>query len=540
LGYKKTYETEPEINYNEVSQGTLVLLEDRQIDVDKQTYFINKAVKILDNIGIQEASKIDITFDPSFEKIYFHQINIVRDGKNINQLDLSKFNVIQRELNGENHIYDGSLSAILNLTDIRKEDIIEVSYSKVGANPIHQGAFSDMFYLNDFVPIGEISLRVLSKDTLYITHRNVSIKPQITKKQNQTEYIWQKTNINSEELEDNIPLWANPLKSVFISAYKSWDEVIKWGIEVYDVGEISNERLLQKIGAIDNNYKTNGEKIEAVLNFVQDEIRYLGLESGIGAYKPFSPDKVFEQRFGDCKDKSLLMSKMLQKMDIDAYPMLVNTSLMDELRNINPSPILFDHCVVRVESNGSLFYYDPTISNQGGSYKNTFFPSYKTGLVLKKDNVELEEIYQFSSARVEVFEEFEIDSVWSGATMNILTKYYDNEADYMRNFFLGNSYNTIKRDYINYYSNYFYKVEYLSDIETKDDLEENIFTVLSTLKIDSLFRPDMDNKIISSASFNPTNIYEVLIFPTQSNRKNPFNLYFPTTRVHHTRLAVDN
>ncbi|MEN8125867.1 MAG: DUF3857 domain-containing protein [Bacteroidota bacterium] len=535
---KKTYDTEPEINYNEISQGVLLLMDDRQINVDKEHQFTHRAIKILDNIGIQEASSINITFDPTFEKIYFHEIMIFRDGIKINKLELSKFNVIQRELNAESHVYDGSLSAIMNLSDIRKGDIIEISYSRIGANPIHQGAFSNMFYLNDFEPVGKISLRILSRDSLQLTHRNATIKPKISKNQDQIEYVWNKTNINSEELEDNIPIWANPLESVFVSDYNSWDEVVKWGVKVFDVGEISNKNLLQKIAEIDKNYKSNGEKTEAVLNFVQDEVRYLGLESGIGAYKPFSPDKVFEQRYGDCKDKSLLMSKMLQKMDIQAYPMLVNTGLMDELKNINPSPILFDHCVVRADIDGSQFYYDPTISNQGGSYKSTFFPNYKTGLVLRKGNTELEEIYHFSSGRVEVFEEFEIDSAWSGAKMKIITKYYENEADHMRKFFMGSSINTIQREYINYYSNYFYKIEFLEDIKTKDDLKENIFIVTSNMKIDSLFTPEVDNKKISSASFHPTNIYEVLIFPNKINRKNPFNLYYPTTREHQIKIKL--
>ena len=53
---------------------------------------------------------------------------------------------------------------------------------------------------------------------------------------------------------------------------------------------------------------------------MQDEVRYLGLENGISAYKPSSPNKVYNQRFGDCKDKSLLLVTMLNQMNIEAYP----------------------------------------------------------------------------------------------------------------------------------------------------------------------------------------------------------------------------
>ncbi len=533
-----SFNQEPKINFEEISQGVLTLLIDTQIDVDRNHQYTHKVIKIIDNIGIQNASNIDITFDPTFQKLYFHQIHIIRQGSVINHLDLSKINVIQREMNAENHIYDGSLTAMINLSDVRSGDIIEMSYSMIGVNPIHKGTYSDIFYLNDFEPIGELSLRILSEKELNITHRNASIKVENNKNKLQIEYLWHKLNIESEELENNIPIWANPLESVFITSYKTWKEVVKWGINVFHVDEITDKELLQKINQIDKFYKTDGEKIEAVLNFVQDEIRYLGMESGIGAYKPFSPDIVFKQRFGDCKDKSLLMSRMLQKIGVQAYPMLVNTSLGDELKNINPSAELFDHCVVKVDNNDSVFYYDPTISNQGGNYKNTFFPSYETGLVLKKGNDTLEEIFQFSEGRVEVFEEFKVDSAWSGAKMNIETKYYENEADNMRSFFMGNSKNTIEKDYTNYYSDYFYKVKLIGDLKTTDNLKENVFTVTATMEIDSLFKTENDNKSIVSATFNPTNLYEVIILPNQSERKTPFNLYYPTLREHRIRIKL--
>jgi len=535
---EKSFEQKPKINYDEISQGVLTLLIDAQIDVDKNHQYTHKVIKIIDNIGIQNASNIDITFDPTFQKLYFHQIHIIRQGNKINHLDLSKINVIQREMNAENHVYDGSLTAMINLSDVRSGDIIEMSYSMTGVNPIHKGTYSDIFYLNDFEPIGELSLRILSKKELSITHRNASIKNEISKKEQQIEYVWHKFNIDSEELENNIPIWGNPLESVFITSYKTWKEVVEWGIDVFNVDEITDKELLQKINQIDEFNETDGEKIEAVLNFVQDEIRYLGMESGIGAYKPFSPNKVFKQRFGDCKDKSLLMSKMLQKMGVQANPMLVNTSLGDELNNINPSPELFDHCVVKVDSNEWSFYYDPTISNQGGNYKNTFFPSYKTGLVLKEGNDILEEIFQNSEGRVEVFEEFKVDSAWSGAIMNIETKYYENEADNMRNFFMGNSKNTIEKDYTNYYSDYFYKVKLIGDLKTTDNLKKNIFTVAAIMEIDSLFKFETDNKSIVSATFNPTNLYDVIILPNQSERKTPFNLYYPTLREHKIRIKL--
>src|SRR5690606_11023585 len=106
--------------------------------------------------------------------------------------------------------------------------------------------------------------------------------------------------------------------------------------------------LREKIEEIKKNHDAPTERIEASVKFVQNEIRYLGLEGGIGAYQPFPPEKVLIQRFGDCKDKSLLLATMLQNMDIQAYPALVSTYEGHTIHTRPPSPISFNHCIVQV------------------------------------------------------------------------------------------------------------------------------------------------------------------------------------------------
>jgi hypothetical protein len=48
------------------------------------------------------------------------------------------------------------------------------------------------------------------------------------------------------------------------------------------------------------------QQVLTVLQFVQEQVRYFGIEIGSSATKPANPSVVFARRFGDCKDKSLL------------------------------------------------------------------------------------------------------------------------------------------------------------------------------------------------------------------------------------------
>jgi hypothetical protein len=58
---------------------------------------------------------------------------------------------------------------------------------------------------------------------------------------------------------------------------------------------------------------------------MQRNIRYVGIEIGIGGYQPHSADDVFRNRYGDCKDKATLLRAMLESVGIHSTWVLVDT-----------------------------------------------------------------------------------------------------------------------------------------------------------------------------------------------------------------------
>lgn len=66
-------------------------------------------------------------------------------------------------------------------------------------------------------------------------------------------------------------------------------------------------------------------RIEKIAEFLQHEIRYVGIEIGIGGYQPHPAAAVFHNRYGDCKDKATLLIAMLNSIGIHATYVLVDT-----------------------------------------------------------------------------------------------------------------------------------------------------------------------------------------------------------------------
>ncbi|MEP5340229.1 MAG: DUF3857 domain-containing transglutaminase family protein [Algibacter sp.] len=526
-----------EIDKDDIDNGSILLLYDNQINVAKKVVYNRLTTKITNNAGVQNASSINIAYDPTYQSLKLHKIKIIRDGEIIDKLDVSNFQVIRRELNAESFLYDGSLSAILNVSDVRAGDILDYSYSIYGFNPLNK-KFSGSFYLNDINPIGKINITILSNNELEYKAFNTEIQPTITKKGSLHKYNWLTTNTKKLDYEESTPSWKLIYESVFISEYKSWKEVVDWGLNLYNIDNKTDKALDDKIKEIDTKYKSQGDKIKATLNFVQNDIRYLGLEFGIGGYKPFTPNTVFKRRFGDCKDKSFLMITMLKKMGIEAYPMLVNTYLKQTIKALLPSPKFFDHCVVKVIKDKSDYYYDPTISNQGGDYDSTHFPNYQYGLVIQEGNNDLDEIKPYSENKVETVEEYTLDTIGKGATLKVVTTYYESEADNMRNYFKNNSINSVKKEYENFYSNYYYNVSSLKTPHFKDELYNNIFKVYEEYKLDSIWHPMVEKENHIAVSFSPGSLLNALYVPTKDKRNSEISVIYPILREHKIKIKL--
>src|SRR5262249_7398246 len=79
-----------------------------------------------------------------------------------------------------------------------------------------------------------------------------------------------------------------------------------------------------------------------------------------------SPNVVLTRRYGDCKDKSLLLITLLKELGIPSDPVLLQFGRRNGLERSLPSPGLFNHVIVRVNVDGHFYYLDPTRLGQHG------------------------------------------------------------------------------------------------------------------------------------------------------------------------------
>lgn len=67
------------------------------------------------------------------------------------------------------------------------------------------------------------------------------------------------------------------------------------------------------------------DKAEAIGDYVQRNIRYVAVEIGVGGFQPHPAADIFRSGYGDCKDKSTLLSAMLASVGIHSALVMVDT-----------------------------------------------------------------------------------------------------------------------------------------------------------------------------------------------------------------------
>jgi transglutaminase-like putative cysteine protease len=510
---------------HEAEDGYVDLVYEKQVSLEQQSIYYKIAIKIISEAGVQNKSEISISFDPSYEKLIFHSIKIIRGKESINKLQLGKIKIIQKETELDKHIYNEALSAVLLLEDVRKEDIIEYSYTRKGFNSIFKGKYSDRYGTVFSSPVCNLYYKIIvpADRTITIKNRLTGIQPLIKRSFNETAYEWKQDNISALHVQDNLPSWYDPYPEIMLSEYKDWKEVNGWAMQLFPFNNKLSPGLQKKVDDIRMRFTSSQEQILAALRFVQDDVRYMGIEMGENSHKPHPPEKVLAQRFGDCKDKSYLLCTLLRGLGIEANPVLINTDYKKSISSWLPAATAFDHVTVRIKLNDSSFFFDPTIPYQRGAMADISYPDYQCGLVISNSTTDLADIPMHEKGIVKIKEVFNIPNMSGNVQLIVTTAYSGSFADDIRNDFNDNSRYEMLKEFQEYYATYFDKIKGDS-LSFEDNDSTGIFITKEYYTIPDLWKIEEGKK---KAHFESFVIDGIIKKPADLTRNMPFSIRFP-------------
>jgi Domain of Unknown Function with PDB structure (DUF3857)/Transglutaminase-like superfamily len=197
------------------------------------------------------------------------------------------------------------------------------------------------------------------------------------------------------------------------SEFLNWQGVGTWYAGLSSGRMEASESIKQEVSRLVAGKTTGLAKMQSIAQFAQHDIRYVGIELGIGGWQPHAAPDVFAHRYGDCKDKATLMLTMLREIGVDSYPVVINTQRGSVSRD-TPAHQAFNHVILAIklpdDTNdpsliavmqhahmGKILFFDPTNEltpfGQIGGYLQANY-----GLLVTPQGGELVELPQQPSA----------------------------------------------------------------------------------------------------------------------------------------------
>jgi transglutaminase-like putative cysteine protease len=212
----------------------------------------------------------------------------------------------------------------------------------------------------------------------------------ITPTVNGSSYTWEMCDLPFIEDEPASPAITNVAPRLAVSyfppsgaragigrTFSNWNDVSRWLNELSEPQAELNDALIAKARALVAGAKTELERIQAICRFVQQNIRYISIQTGLGrggGYRPHAASEVLANGYGDCKDKANLALALLKAVGIRAYLVSIYSGDPTYVREEWPSPQQFNHCILAVKLSdetqasaivmhpglGRLLIFDPT------------------------------------------------------------------------------------------------------------------------------------------------------------------------------------
>lgn len=472
------------------------ILSDVQIDISGEHAWSHRTIsQALSSEGVNSIASFSVAYLPSFQRVIIHRVRLIRGDNTMDLADPEGFQLLRREPNLERRIYDGALTADLQLSDVRPGDALETWFTIVGSNPALKGIFDASLALAFAVPVEETCLRLrapVARKLVIATlpegstceYEEVEAAPGIVDRQ------WRVRQEEPFVYEDSPPPWWAGHKRVNIDDALTWSQIADLFRPAYAEAETLSSDLEVEVQRIETASSDPAVRAIAALRFVQSSIRYLAISIGTGGFEPREVDQIWTTRFGDCKDMSRLLSSILTRLGVKACPALVSTLGKDPTRKPHPHVYAFNHCIVRVEIDGVVRWLDATNAGQGGDFARMVQPSFEWALPLF-EGADIERIAPAEQAGPLV-ESNETISFGRRPTdpvgLTIETTHRGWRADQIRGAVRREGLAAVAEHWRKYHSNLYGGTHAVKPVELVDDIDANELRTVETYTLNEAWR----------------------------------------------------
>lgn len=319
-----------------------------KVHPDGTAHRYNRLVRrVLNERGVRDLDRISFYGAPGDQEVRVLTADVHHENGNVSQASTSRSR------------YYGGTS--VDLPPLTAGDVIDIEYR---LDDLRVTFFGNYFSLNEALAdtfttptwLSEVVLLVPEEFPLALHQRGFeqTVKYDVLE-DGLHRYSWQVENLNAIAMEAGMPPPTETAPMVQASSYANWNQFGTWWWDLIEEEIRTSAAMEEKVAELTANATSAKEKLTAIYNFVITDIRYNAWEFGVHGYQPYSAPVIFSRRFGDCKDKAILLRAMLSLVDIESYPVLIHSSGRREQEDLTLAMVNhFNHCIAYIPEQPGL------------------------------------------------------------------------------------------------------------------------------------------------------------------------------------------
>lgn len=206
----------------------------------------------------------------------------------------------------------------------------------------------------------------------------------ITIEETPEEIIFSATNLKAIRYEEHSPIMSKIFPNVLVAldnfylkgalgSAHNWGQFGKWMEKelLSDVRDIP-EGTIARVRSLVANETTNEGKARKVYEFVQNKVRYISVQIGIGGWKPMPASEVDKLSYGDCKALTNYTKALLDAVGVPSYYTILygdvnKWDIMDDFASVQGN-----HVILGVPDGDKITWLECTSQDTPYGYIGSF------------------------------------------------------------------------------------------------------------------------------------------------------------------------
>lgn len=312
------------------------------------TYYM--VYKVVTQRGAEGWADVSLQWKPWHEERPTLKARVITPDKEEHVLD-SKTISDTAERETDSKIYSDRRVIRAPLPAMTVGAVVEEEFIERQSAPLFGAGTVSKFYFGHSVPVNQARLLLDAPVSLTLQYRLdllPDLKPQRIEQNGRLQIVFEAGPLEAlAPLPDYLPSDVPVYPGVTFSTGASWQALAEAYSKIVDE-QITTTNVAPQVKQFLVGKTSRSEKIAALVQGMNRQVRYTGVEFGEAAIVPHSPEETWTRKYGDCKDKSVLLVSLLRTAGIPAYVAILEAGFGHDVVPDLPGLGLFDHAIVYV------------------------------------------------------------------------------------------------------------------------------------------------------------------------------------------------